>query len=218
MPVHQVAQGDTLISIAHAHGFVSWQKIWDHPDNADLRASRSDPMVLNPGDQVVIPEREPKFVDCQTAATYTFQIRKLTSAFTARLVDECDEPYAGCEYELKVGDKTFSGTVPWDGVVSHEVLPTDQAGVLKLWPNKDDPNDVLSWEVEIGHLDPVDTISGLQARLNNLGYKAGPVDGQLNDRTKAALRDFQIRIGYDNPTGEPDDRTREALVEAQGGF
>ncbi len=218
MPVHQVAQGDTLVTIAHTYGFVSWQKIWDHADNADLRATRSDPMVLSPGDQVVIPAREPKFVDCKTTATHTFKIRKLTSTFSMRMVDECDEPYAGCRYELKAGDKTYEGQVPWDGTIEHEVDPTAKTGLLKLWPNKEDADEVLSWELDIGHLDPVDSISGVQARLNHLGYKAGPVDGVMNDQTKAAISAFQIRIGYEAPNGELDDRTREALVEAQGGF
>ena len=37
----------------------------------------------------------------------------------------------------------------------------------------------------------VDTVKGVQARLSNLGYDPGPIDGIVGPRTRAAVRRFQ---------------------------
>ena len=41
----------------------------------------------------------------------------------------------------------------------------------------------------------------VQTILNRLGYATGPVDGELNEATRDALRKFQADAGLD-PTGE----------------
>lgn len=54
---HTVAQGDTLISIAHQYGFCDWKTIYFDGSNSELREQRPDPMVLAPGDEVHIPDK-----------------------------------------------------------------------------------------------------------------------------------------------------------------
>lgn len=56
----------------------------------------------------------------------------------------------------------------------------------------------VSWELKIGGLNPIEEkapntscLSGVQQRLNNLGLKAGPVDGVNGANTKAAVEGFQ---------------------------
>ena len=56
------------------------------------------------------------------------------------------------------------------------------------------------WSLSIAHLNPAkdapdEGVSGVQARLSNLGYEPGPVDGILGPRTENAIRAFQA----DNP-------------------
>jgi N-acetylmuramoyl-L-alanine amidase len=67
----------------------------------------------------------------------------------------------------------------------------------------------------LGDLDPVQEVSGVQGRLNNLGFPCGPVDGVLGSMTQAALRAFQAHVGID-PSGEVDTQTRERLVAEHG--
>ena len=41
---YEILEGDTLLSIAHEKGFRSWETIWEHEKNAELRKKRSDPV------------------------------------------------------------------------------------------------------------------------------------------------------------------------------
>jgi peptidoglycan hydrolase-like protein with peptidoglycan-binding domain len=61
----------------------------------------------------------------------------------------------------------------------------------------DDPayGTVYTWSLQIGFLDPIDELSGVQARLNNLGFDSGEVDGLNGPRTRAAVKSFQKKHG-----------------------
>ena len=74
---------------------------------------------------------------------------------------------------------------------------------------------VLHFSLQIGHLDPHDTESGLQQRLNNLGYHC-PRSGRIDAQTRVALRAFQTDQGID-PSGELDSSTESALRQHHGG-
>ena len=58
-------------------------------------------------------------------------------------------------------------------------------------------------------------ITGFQTRLNNLGFGAGPVDGELGPRTRDAIQRFQTSAGIEE-TGEMDDQTGQKLIQAYG--
>ncbi len=75
----------------------------------------------------------------------------------------------------------------------------------------------VSMTLAIGHLNPMDNapdhgVSGVQGRLLNLGFDVGPVDGELNDRTRAAIRAFREQNNLpdgDDITGPLCDKLRE---------
>lgn len=56
---HIVAEGETLASIALAEGFHDGGKLFDAPENEELRARRGTPDKVEPGDEVVIPNITP---------------------------------------------------------------------------------------------------------------------------------------------------------------
>ena len=57
-----------------------------------------------------------------------------------------------------------------------------------------------------------DALRGAQVTLHNAGYYNGPVDGELNADTKAALRRYQIRNQLE-PSGEWTAETAAALAK-----
>ena len=57
---HVGQPGDHVSRIADENGFGSWETLWDHPDNAELKAKRKNPNVLAEGDEVAIPEKKKK--------------------------------------------------------------------------------------------------------------------------------------------------------------
>ena len=66
-------------------------------------------------------------------------------------------------------------------------------------------------ELLLGGVDPIDSMSGVQGRLQNLGYKIDDPLGTDGESTYRALEDFQSRYGL-TPTGEADDATRAKLA------
>jgi hypothetical protein len=70
-----VQQGDHLPSIADQFGFFTYETIWNHPQNADLKKRRGNPNVLLPGDQLFIPDKEIKSYSKPTNQRHTFQVK-----------------------------------------------------------------------------------------------------------------------------------------------
>lgn len=60
-----------------------------------------------------------------------------------------------------------------------------------------------------------DALRGAQVTLRNAGYYTGPVDGELTDATKAALRRYQIRNQLE-PSGELTAETAAVLAKETG--
>jgi len=56
---HVVIEGETLASIALAEGFHDARKLFDAPENAALREQRGRPELVEPGDEVFIPDLIP---------------------------------------------------------------------------------------------------------------------------------------------------------------
>ena len=64
-------------------------------------------------------------------------------------------------------------------------------------------------------LPPVEHLRGVQARLNNLGYGAGPVDGIYGPKSKRAVTSFQKDYSL-KVDGIPGPKTQGGLVDAHG--
>lgn len=216
MPVHTVKQGDCLASIAKQYGFNSWRTIYDHAQNADFKQKRPNPNIISAGDQIFIPDKSAKTESRPAGQEHKFV--RISDAHRLRVVlkNSKGEPYAGKKFKLTVGANTYEGTTGGDGLVEQNIVGHEQDAELQMWLKDDGSGKPLTWKLKIGHLDPVEEPTGVQARLNNLGFKCGAVDGNVGPRTQAALKAFQTKMGLPI-TGEIDDATRNKLRELHEG-
>lgn len=208
MPFHDVKQGETLLGLAVKNGLESWQDILDRPENAELKKKRSDPGILKAGDRVFIPNRQMGHEPAAVDAKHTFKIGPPKAWLRLAIKDAAGDALADRKYELAVAGKTLAGKLPADGVIEQAVPVDATEGRLTVWM---DETVTQVWDLRIGHMDPADEVSGVQARLNNLGFDCGDPDGVLDDDTKNAVRAFQLLTGLE-VTGEIDDALREKLL------
>jgi LysM repeat protein len=210
VPTHKVKPGDCLSSIAAAAGF-DYKQIWNHPDNAELKAKRKDPNVLYPGDVVVIPDKAEKTESCGDSARHQFRRKGVPEKLKLRLLDVAGEPRKNLKYELVLDSETLSGSTDGDGLLEAVIPPDAETAVLRIVGAEPEEEYVLS----LGELDPADEISGIQARLENLGYECGEIDGIYGPVTATALLAFQ----HDNKleeSGEVNQATIDKLKELHG--
>jgi hypothetical protein len=206
---HVVRQGESLESIALEHGFLP-ATLWNDPGNASLKRERKDPSVLLPGDKVHVPDRRPRQESAPDAQRHRFRRKGLPSKLHLKVLKD-GEPRANAPYTLNIDGKLSRGSLDGDGVVEVPVPPNAQRGTLTVGK---DESDQQVFDLRLSGLDPLESISGVQQRLNNLGYPC-PKTGELDDQTRAALADFQ-RAGGVEATGEPDQTTRDRLAKEHG--
>jgi hypothetical protein len=202
MPKYTVQQGDSIPSIAEDNGFF-WETIWNHGENAQLKAKRKTPNQLFPGDEVFVPELRKRIESRPTDARHTFKKKGAPAKIRVRLL-MLNEPRKNEPYVLDIDGKQIKGTTDGDGKIEQFMPPNARSAKVILKGGKEIIN------LRIGHLDPIEEISGVQQRLNNLGFNAGSEDGELDDQTRSALRAFQARYGLE-ASGEVDESTRAKL-------
>jgi len=187
---YTVKQGDHLSKIAKDNGFTDYTVIWDHPDNSDLKKQRQNPNILLPGDQLFIPDMEQKQESGSTDKKHTFTVDKKTLKLCLVLQDMYEKPVSGAQCALLVDGQVFQLTTDGNGKLEQEIPLDAKEGTLTIRGDQTPfANDVIP--IKIGPLDPVDEISGQVARLNNLGYSAGKLDGSGTDAFSSAVQEFQ---------------------------
>lgn len=212
--IHTVKQGEYLSSIALDHGFSDWHTIYDHPNNAELKKKRASPDILLPGDEVFIPDKQEHEESCTTGQTYEFQVTLPKIWLRITLKDETGNAIANEPYKLNIAGRVLDKATDGTGLVQEEI----PVGVSRVRLTLKSLG--FAWDLYVGHLDPVHDlggseaiISGAQARLNNLGFYCGPVDGVLGPKTKDAVKRFQEAVlNRKDPDGELDQDTRDALT------
>ena len=214
--LHIVKEGEWMTSIAHKYGFASGNEIYEYDKNAPLRELRSDPDVIYPGDEVWIPpcpyEVEVELPSTGGQASWKVVGEKPQPETLDMVIrDDQDEPLANMDYVLRIGGYSKEGTTDGDGRLVEEF----DRKLLGFGTYSLQVGEAVI-PLEIGRLDPLETTKGLQARLNNLGYECGPVDGQTSAQTRGALRAFQKDNGLE-ADGVATKKTRDKLKEVYGG-
>lgn len=210
MPRYTVKQGDCIMSIAEANGFL-WETVWNHPDNAGLKQGRKDPNILFPGDIVVIPEIKERSESAPTDQLTRFLKKINRVQVRLRLLDLKRRPRANVEYTARVESETSRGRSDADGYIVIMVRPNDRE--LNLTVTEGSKTD--EYKLPLGSIDPIEELSGAQHRLTNLGYSCASEEGTLGEVTKAAIRAFQKEMALD-VSGELNDATRQKLKDVHG--
>ncbi len=213
---HTVEQGEHLSRIAKEYGFADYHTIWDHPENAELKQRRLNPNVLYPGDQVFIPDRQEKQELRATEQRHRFRVKGQGLRLRVVARDAENQPIANARCVLAVEGNFHELTTDADGQIEQRIARTAQNATLTIQDSRAATNDPLL--VMIGHLDPVEEISGQCARLNNLGYDAGPVgtaEGLDRLRFRSAVEEFQCDYGL-RVDGVCGPQTQAKLKEIHG--
>ena len=214
MGIYTVKQGDTVPSIARAHGFHDWRIIYNHKDNADLKSRRPNPNILFPGDKVTIPPMKTKSEPGATGRRHTFRLSGDTQWLRVVLKHVDDSPMAGVAYKLRVNEEVIEGKTSATGLLEHKIPAL--AHDAKLETYRDDGSLDRELTLKVGFLDPGDTPTGWKGPLNNLGYKAGKLDTAATKQASSAVEEFQCDKDLVPPTGNVGWKTQDTIEKAHG--
>lgn len=218
MKNYTVQQGDDIETVAFENGILP-ERIWDLDENEELRELRVDPCLLRPGDEIVIPDAEPKDESLPTGERHVFR-RKGAHGLRIAFTQE-DELLADVPFVLKLETRDgaalreITSTTNADGELL-EIIPANaMQGEVVLNPGEEAEQVI---PIRLGNIDPLDEgFLGAQAMLNNLGYFSGNEDDGIGDVTRAAVRAFQedncLELLPEDAT-EIDEFTLAAIEEA----
>lgn len=198
MPFYTVQQGDTLLALAVKHGLDTWEDIVNASENASIKETLADPGIVTPGINLFIPNKVLKQQPSAIDAKHPFQIKRPKAWLRLALKDAAGVALANCKYELSVGTPA-SGTTAADGIVEAAVPIDTKSATLKVWITA---TELQEWKLQCGWMDPIGEESGVQSRLENLGFGS--------DLT-TAVKAFQERTGLE-VTGTIDDAFRTKLT------
>ena len=204
MPKQRVGEGESTSSLAQKNGFF-WRTIWEHGANAELKSLRKDPNVLFADDEIFIPEKQFKDLSKPTDQMHKFKRKGEPCKLKVQLM-KAGKPRKNEKYVLNLDGKLIDGTTDGDGEFEH-FIPGDSRSALLMLRNG---QEVIP--LRLGDLDPCDQATGIQQRLNNLGFDCGSEDGEIGDASKEAIKKFQEAYKLE-VTGQADDATKNKLKE-----
>lgn len=212
---HDVVQGEYLSQIARNYGFTDYATIWNHGNNADLKKKRKNPQILKPGDRIFIPDREEKQETRSTEKKHFFRAKRPKLKLNLVLEDLYEEPIKNAKCEMQIDGAAFELTTDGKGKIEKEIPVTSGGGHLVVWEPDVSAVSGVQIPIKIGHLDPIDEVTGQKGRLNNLGYYAGEINDTQDMRFKSAVEEFQCdhKLTVDGDCGP---QTQAKLKEAHG--
>ena len=209
---HEVNQGERLATIALLYGFARWQTVWEFRGNDAIRTQRKSPEILLPGDGISIPTRLDRWAEV-TGGSASYHIRSAAELLRVRFIEADFGGKQQARFVARPANGAeVRGSLEANGTMQIELIPGTRKVSVNLFL---DPaaEPFATYELAIGHLDPSDEISGIQARLANLGYYSGPINGELDETTRRGISEFRMEILGDN-LSEVDHIFIEALGRA----
>lgn len=217
MTTHTVQPGDNLARIAKQYKIANWRDIYHHPENAAFRKKRPNPNILFEGDEVFIPEHKQKTVYVRTGANHRFVVKNADpQKLVFRLTDAAGRKLAKVPVVMDVGGTPQQRVSNQSGIVELTIEPPGpEEMVLDVYASPDTEAPSHCFLIKPGFLDPVDTVSGIQARLNSLGHDCGIADGIYGKKTKAGIESFE-QVSNLPVTGQLGDALYRAVEKAYG--
>lgn len=208
-----IRQGDYLTKLAHRFG-VDADSLWDHPENAELRARRPDRDQLHPGDVLHVPESNAPGLRVARGGSLVARGHVPEVEIRLALKDRAGAPIANVAFQVEgVSANPISGQTTGEGVAAFCVPVHVETCRLVLSKGP-------TYVVRVGHMDPASEPSGALKRLVHLGYlpygDAEDLDTEDGrDMFRCALRRLQEDAGLE-PNGEWNTATKDALVARHG--
>jgi N-acetylmuramoyl-L-alanine amidase len=167
MQPYVICDSDHLLQVAHKFGFDP-DEVWNDPSNADLRKLRPDFNVLLAGDVLYIPDQVDKpvtFHNLAVGSTNSFVAPNPPKvSVSVRFIDANGSTHTSKSFTIEELPELQGLKTTDEGVATFSVpvnlgratLVFDETGEARsLW---------------IASMDPIDTLSGIFKRLQNLGF------------------------------------------------
>jgi hypothetical protein len=170
---------------------------------------------LAPGDVLYLPVKPKEGLAFSAGTSNRYRAQIPTVKVSLIFKDDervlADEPYEvhGLGTDGSAG-QTETRKTDADGKIELE-LPVTTREVSIVFPTQN-----VAYEVRVGDMDPVAELSGIQKRLENLGYL--PRDRESASEgayMQSAIGEFQKRHGL-SPTGALDEATSNLLKDEHG--
>ena len=207
---HTVAQGESTTRLAYDHGLF-WKTVWDHPNNDSLKHLRKNQNILNAGDRIFLPALRLKHQSGATEKRHRFKLKGVPEKLNVQFLDLQGKPFASKPYKLKIDGRATRGSLDGDGWLRVPIPPNASHAHIEVG----DAGECASVDMDIGHLDPLSELTGVQARLRNLGLYDGPLDAQPSENLDHAVAEFRSQNGL-QPGTEIDDTFRDKLKSIHG--
>jgi len=206
-----VKEGDCLTNIADKYGFFV-DTLWSHAANAELKEKRKRPDVLLAGDVVHIPDKTVKEETVSIGGHHRFLKKGIPAKVKLRITYR-SKPDAQVPWVVVVDGRTQKGTTDSDGILEFAIPPAAKVADVRVGP----PEREKKFQLQLGVIDPIEELSGVRSRLENLGFPCGSEDDGADGATKEAILLFQKSFGHPEPSGELDERTRQELKSLHDG-
>jgi hypothetical protein len=212
---HTVIQGECTITLADRYGLLP-DRVWNWPENDQLKSLRVDKSILYPGDQLVIPPKRYNAISANTGKIYCLKRKAALTKFQMRFLFDW-KPRVNLPYHISfqtldgqiIPGRT--GTTNQDGILTEPIFANFSLATVTL-TQEESPE---IHEFSLAEMDPIDTISGVRKRLYCLGYECDQNSDQSDDDFKVALNRFQFDYKL-NQTDDIDATTRKQLTEIFG--
>lgn len=190
MKVHVVRDGDHIHRLSAEAGFRRHTTVWDHPDNAALRAARPNPDTLLPGDRVSLPDRETRVEEGETERRHRFVAAHARPLLRLRWLRFGRGPQKDMAVDLSPPGSPAAQRTDAHGDIAPSIDPLASRVTARTVRGE--------IALEVGSLHPFDTESGWLSRLHNLGYLEAPA-AAVKDvdpvELAAAIEEFQCDHG-----------------------